>query len=1236
MIVRLKAHHVKYLRWCFCAFVLLAITAAELAAQQSNVRWRHLTIEDGLSQSIAFSIVQDLVGFIWVGTEDGLNRYDGYEFEVYVHDPQDPTSISDNYISALHIDRSGTLWVGTWRRGLNRYCTTTDSFTRFQHDPTDPSSISEDRITSIGEDHTGTIWICTESAGLNRLHPETGVVTRYRHQPTDPNSLAADQTRGVVVDQEGVLWIATQAGLDRFEAADGTFTHYRHDAADPSSLGNDRIESIAIDHEGDLWIGTSGGILDRFDRSSNAFVHYWTDPRDPLHLGGRRIMALYTDPTIWVGTEGGGLRRYDHRTDTFVTYRHDPRIPGSLGGDRIRSIFQDRGGVLWVGVWGAGLSRLNRGTCFAHYHHVPDSTNSLINNGVFSIYQDRAGAIWIGTYGSGLDLFDWTEGTFLHHLPQPESPSGLSHGDVRAILEDSQGNLWIGTFGGLNRMDRGTGRFIRYLHDENDPDSLGEDRVFTLAEDHDGYLWIGTFGGGLDRFDRASGTFTHFRHDPTDRTTISDNDVRTIHEDSQGTLWIGTWNGGLNRMDRRTGIFERFRHDPGDAHSISSDSVYHIYEDPDGALWLATRGGINRLNPHDAAITFHHFTTEQGLPDDMVYGIVPDNENNLWLSTNHGLARFDPESGSVDVFDVRDGLQSNEFNSGAFARLHTGELLFGGVNGLSLFDPDEIRVFQAPPKIVVTSIRRFHGDRVETLPVPTDGRLELSYRDDFVSFEFAALDFAVPERNTYSYLLEGKNEEWFDLGTRREITFADLSHGDYVLHVRGTSGVGAGTGNPIAINLFVAPPPWATTWFRLVVGGLLLALGYGVHRIRTAVIREHAHKLQAEVERERLHAQLQQAQKMEAVGQLTGGLAHDFNNLLTVIAANLELISYDMEAEDPSQECVEDALSAVNRGAALTHRLLAFSRKQTLQPRPVSLQQLVTGMESLLRRTLGETIEIDRISDEGLWICEVDPTQVETALLNLAVNARDAMPDGGRLTIITANISHSTAQISEDQDMETGDFVLLGVKDTGMGMSQEVLSQVFDPFFTTKEVGKGSGLGLSMVYGFVTQSGGHVEINSTEGEGTTVNMFFPRSEATAPDSPRDTTASTARGKGELVLVVEDDPAVRAVTLAMLGRLGYQTLEAASGPAALEAIKGADAEISLLFTDVVLPDGMSGVELARLVREYRPEMSALFTSGYAQDVILKHGGLESRDQLIEKPFSSDELARKISAALKGGR
>jgi signal transduction histidine kinase/ActR/RegA family two-component response regulator len=430
----------------------------------------------------------------------------------------------------------------------------------------------------------------------------------------------------------------------------------------------------------------------------------------------------------------------------------------------------------------------------------------------------------------------------------------------------------------------------------------------------------------------------------------------------------------------------------------------------------------------------------------------------------------------------------------------------------------------------------------------------------------------------------------------------------------------------------VTPPPWATIWFRFLATGSLLALAYGVHRIRTAVIRDRAHKLEAEVEHERLRAQLQQAQKMEAVGQLSGGLAHDFNNLLAVIVGNLELLAIDLGSGDPAREYAAEALKAAHRGAALTQRLLAFSRKQTLHPQPVNLQSLVSGMEELLRRTLGETIEIDRIDDEDLRICEVDPAQVETALLNLAVNARDAMPQGGRLTIITANITRATAQIPADRDIEPGDYVLLGVKDTGTGMSPEVQAQVFDPFFTTKQVGKGTGLGLSMVYGFVTQSGGHIDIDSTKGAGTTVNMYFPRAEAEVPDTPRKTDGATARGTGELILVVEDDPAVRALTVRMLGLFGYQTLAAESGPAALEVLENTAAEVALLLTDVVLPGGLSGVELARVVRASRPEMAVLFMSGYTQD-IARHGALEPGDQLLEKPFSSNELARKVRAALE---
>ncbi len=396
--------------------------------------------------------------------------------------------------------------------------------------------------------------------------------------------------------------------------------------------------------------------------------------------------------------------------------------------------------------------------------------------------------------------------------------------------------------------------------------------------------------------------------------------------------------------------------------------------------------------------------------------------------------------------------------------------------------------------------------------------------------------------------------------------------------------------------------------------------------------RDITDRVRADRERVALEEQLRQSQKLEAVGKLTGGVAHDFNNLLTVILGNLELLQDEEPPESSAADLARQAQDAADRGARLTQRLLAFSRRQSLRPAAVDLRTLVRGMDDLLRRTLGETIEIVVRIPDDLWLLEADPTQLEQVILNLAINARDAMPDGGRLTIQVSNVQPGADALAQFSELEPGDYVALSVSDTGIGMAEEVLERAFDPFFTTKEVGEGTGLGLSMVYGFVKQSHGHVELRSRPGEGTVVQVLLPRSQEAATSKGWGTDAEEPTGRGETILVVEDDPNVRRVTVRLLARLGYTTLEAGDGPAAMELLEG-DGTIDLMFTDVVLPGGMSGVDLARAARAVRPALRVLYTSGYTRDAIVHHGRSDPGVELLEKPFSRTGLAVKIAEALR---
>jgi signal transduction histidine kinase len=402
----------------------------------------------------------------------------------------------------------------------------------------------------------------------------------------------------------------------------------------------------------------------------------------------------------------------------------------------------------------------------------------------------------------------------------------------------------------------------------------------------------------------------------------------------------------------------------------------------------------------------------------------------------------------------------------------------------------------------------------------------------------------------------------------------------------------------------------------------------------SGVAQDVTDRVQAEEHHRRIESQLRQSQKMEALGQLTGGVAHDFNNLLTVILGNIDEIKDILTSQPSALELIDEIQAAARRAADLTQRLTAFSRQQPLQPRVVDVNRLITGLELLLRRTLGAEISIEVIRGAGLWPCEVDPTQLENAVLNLALNARDAMPTGGKLTIETANARVDRDYAEQHEELKPGQYVLVAVTDDGIGMSEAVLTRAFDPFFTTKGPSQGTGLGLSMVYGFVKQSGGHVKLYSELGEGTTVKIYLPRSMAQVESEGRARgSAPDIRGRGEVILVVEDEPNVRALTVRMLERLGYAVLVAEDGPSGLEVIKH-HPEIELLFTDVVLPGGMNGAQLAQLGRQIRPNLPVLYTSGYTENAIIHHGRLDPGVQLLEKPFTRAALAQRLRELLRG--
>ena len=867
-----------------------------------QVRFAHITTEDGLAEGRVWGIAQDRRGFLWFTTYDGINRYDGHEFKVYKHDPENPNSPASTTYRCVLEDSRGMLWFGSISQGLSRFDPQTECWTNFEHDPQDPQSLSGNAIWGIAEDPQGDLWIATEANGLSRWSYESGHFSRYRHDPDDPNSLGGDQIIGVAVDRSGVVWAGTQFdGLSRFDPATGQWTRYRHDPEEPNSLGFDHVHTMYEDRAGALWIGTWGRGLDRLDENApgeGSFTHYRHDPEDPSSLSDNYVVSIYQDRsgTLWVATYGGGLNQLlpdgaespgPERTGGqhagFVAYQHDPIDAYSLSNNVAAALFEDREGLLWVGTEG-GVNKLDlQPKRFALYRHQPGNPNSLGASDVRAIYEDRFGDLWVGTHGGGLDRIERTVGSagelyVTHYLSDPADPATLTGNQVISIAEDRAGSLWVGTQGaGFNRFDRETGTFERY---ESDPASsdFRPGGVRAIYEDRSGTLWFGSWGAGLGRLDPETGQFRVYVHDPQDPRSLSGNAVFAIEEDTSGDLWIGTLSNGLNRFDRDADAFVRYKKDPADRHSLSNDMVLAIHRGQGGTLWIGTGGGgLNRFDPQTE--TFTRITESDGLASNTVFTILSDEAGSLWMGTPRGLSRFDPQRGSFRNYTASDGLQGDQFNDGAAYKSGDGEMFFGGPNGITAFFPDQIQDDEHPPPVVLTNLRLNYltvgvgGDSVLEQALGFDDEIRLSQEDRVLSFDFASLSYRTPEKDRCRYMLEGFDRDWTEVDSRScSATYTNLDPGEYLFLVKGSNGDGVWNEEGVSISVVVPTPWWQAWWFLGSLGLALVGFSVGAYRWRIWNVERRATHLEAQV--------AQRTQELEASEQQFRNLVERISDVI--------------------------------------------------------------------------------------------------------------------------------------------------------------------------------------------------------------------------------------------------------------------------------------------------------------------------------------------------------------------
>jgi len=1232
-------------------------------AQSGDIQFEHLSVKEGLSATTVLSILPDSRGFLWIGTYDGLNRYDGYSFTTFKHNANDSTTLSGNKIRAISEDSSGFIWIGTWSSGLNKYDREKEEFTRYSHIPDDPQSLISNEITFLYQDTSNYLWIGT-LGGLDRFDSAKEEFIHFKHDSSDPSSISSNSIYSVYKDHSGILWIGTIKGLNKFNIKSNNFTSYKHNPDDPYSLSFNAVFSICEDSKGELWIGTFGGGLNKFDREKEQFIHYLNHPDDPSSLSNNTVTSVYKDRwgELWIGTYGGGLNMYVSRDDRFISYMNNPDNPKSLNDNIVYSICEDNSGILWVGTWDRGLNKYDRSRGkekFAHYSHIVDDPNSLNDNKVRAICEDNYGFLWIGTDGGGLIRFDRESNEYSHYTHDPGDPGSLGNDYVNSICEDNYGSLWIGTHGGgLNKFDREKNRFIHYIHNPNDPGSVSTNVISLVYEDKTGALWIGASVGVLIKLDRKNGQFIQYEYNPDDSSSFSQERVFSIFEDKFGVLWIGTYGCGLCRFDRETEQFKHYTNSPGDSKSLSNNVVSSIYEDKSGVLWIGTEGGLNKFDRENEEFVCYRET--DGLSSDMIHGILEDDYGNLWLSTNNGISKFNPANSSFKNYNEADGLQSNEFNPWAYHKTKNGEMLFGGNNGFNIFHPDSLRDNFFIPPVIITEFQLLHkpvsvgfnksfNRTILKKSIMETEEIELLYDENIISFEFAALDFHVPEKNQYAYFMEGFDKDWtYTYADRRFVNYTNLDPGEYTFRVKGSNNDGVWNEAGASLRIIIAHPWWATWWAYILYGVFAVVLFSTSTRFYL-----NRQRLRHQLELEHEHAEkLLEIDQMKS--RFFANISHEFRTPLTLILGPCECIIKETTKEEIKKRAGTIKNNA-NRLLSLINQLMDLSKLDAGRLKlEASFGNIVTFVKgvAMLFESLAERkdimLKIKSTNDEiDLYF---DKEKMEKILTNLFSNAFKFTPVGGKITVV----------ISENEM----NSVIIKIKDNGIGISEKEIPRLFDRFYQvdssqTREQ-QGTGIGLSLTKELVELHNGKISVVSREGEWTEVTVALPLGKehllpeeiVEVGDSPlerkilvedEDSITSLEFKKPfsedldkdkTIILVVEDNTDVREYIKEALGE-NYQVEEAANGEQGLR--KAENIIPDLIISDIMMPR-MDGNELTRKLKndEKTSHIPIILLTAKTEQESKLEGLATGADDYLMKPFDTQELQIRIKNIIENRR
>jgi ligand-binding sensor domain-containing protein/two-component sensor histidine kinase len=1123
--------NLRTLRRLVAAVLAFHLTALAWAGDAGSLDFQHVGLEDGLPHESVLTIVQDRTGFMWFGTQAGLARFDGYRHRVFRSDPADPASLPDNYVHASYEDGAGQLWFGT-RGGLVRFDAARQRFVRQNLSGADDPGGRNSAVTAIIGDGKDGLWVATVD-GLAHLDGSGGVRV-YRHDARDDGSLRDDRVAALALDGRGGLWVGTGVGLDYLAAGAGRFAHYdieglrRSGGAQSADPRYNSIMALSMGAGNTLWIGTAAGLEAwRLGNGKGAAAiarhRFGVDEG----IGDLRINLIYPDRrgNLWVGTELEGLKWRDPSNGRFVGYANHPLDRHTLSDNQVRAVRVDRTGTLWVGTLAGGANRADLASGgFRRFDFTPGELPEPGSCKIRAIATDPDGRLWMGTSGAGLMHVEPSSGRVEQLRHDPVRPGSLPD-DMVAVLLLAHGRLWVGGPNGLAWRAAGAADADGFTRVALGSEA-GSSHVQALMQDRAGALWAMT-RGGLFMLDSDGQVRRTWRHDPRDPGSLGENYGYALLEDRSGAIWVGTENG-LDRLDRASGTFTHFRSDPRDPASLRHNRIYTLFESRRGEVWVGTAGGLHRIeHGPGGAVRFRLFPVA-GVREQLPIGaVLEDARGLLWVSSTAGLSRLDPASGRFKTYGARDGLIEGSYFIGAAARGPDGMLHFGGMNGMTSFQPEAIRDNPYPPAVAITDFQVANQSR------PVQAAMALDYGDPVFTLEFAALHYADPSANRYAYRLRGFDRGWTETGAaKRFATYTNLDPGKYVFEVRAANKDGVWSTQPASVAITIATPFWMSWWFRL--GGALLVLGsvFALYRLRIRVLvlqtarlehqvglrtaelvlqKESAErrKQEAEAQKEAVEeayrqlketkAQLAAQEKLASLGSLVAGVAHELNTpignsllMASTLQDKTESLAARLGRNDLKRSDLEGWIVAVREASALIVRSLHAAADLVNSFRQVSVDQastqrrrfelaracreILATMMNQVRRA-GHTLELQ--VDPGIDM-DSYPGPLGQVLINFVNNAllHAFAGRGGRMILRAQRID--------------GERVRIVFRDDGRGIPAEHLARIFDPFFTTRMGQGGTGLGLNIAYNIVTTLlGGTIRVESVVGEGTVFTLDLP-------------------------------------------------------------------------------------------------------------------------------------------------